>query len=191
MKTASQLDRSAARVALAVVWSAVVRSPAAFELPRFAWNDDMEPADVSAAVEHLAHLPKPLRLGASSQDDVVRLETAPSERQPRRSHYAHWLAELAHEGGSDRALLLSGGRALRVNLETLERLDADYRLDVPASGGGGPLDDPWTQQLGLPPLWMQGMSIVFLLGCQDGSSMRALMRPRGMWIEEQIEDLTE
>lgn len=191
MTAPSPLDLGAARVAAALLWSAVVRSPAAYDPPRFVWNDDMQPVDADAAAEHLARLPKPLLIRAAPHEGVVRLETGPSERAARRSHYSHWLSEITRDGGDDRVLLLSGGRALRVGLEILERLDDDYRLDVPTGGSGGPLDDPWTLQLGLPPSWLEGVSMVFLLGYHDGGSMGAPIRRRGQWSEEQIEDLTK
>jgi hypothetical protein len=184
-------DQEAARLALAIVWSAVIESPHAFDPPRFVWDEAMEPAGAIAASEHLASLPKPVTVSASRNDsDVVRLEVVCREHDAVHPARVKWLAEWMRELNGRRALVLSGGRALRVGVGTLERLGADYRLSVPSSGGGGTPGDPWTQGLELPSSWLIDVDAVFLLGSHSGMDSCMPMRRGGQWDEALLEDLS-
>jgi hypothetical protein len=186
----TSLDRSTARLALAVIWSAVVESPHAFDLPRFVWDDATEPSGVSAASEYLARLPKPVNLSASKDGAaLVRLHLLPIERRGAHPWRVEWLAQWMRDLGGRRALVLSGGRALRVDIKTTQRLSSDYCLDVPGAGGGGSLGDPWTQGLNLPTSWLRGVSAVFLLGYHSGPESVIPMRRGGEWDEGLLEDL--
>jgi hypothetical protein len=188
----SRLEWSAARIALAIVWSAMIEGPSAFDPPQFVWDEGAEPASAGKAAEHLASLPKPVRIEASARGaDAVQLTITAAERASIDARRPHWLTESMRVFGAEHALVLSGGRALRVGLASIERSDSDYSLEVPACGGGGPMDDPWTQNLRLPPTWLRGVSAVFLLGRQAGTSSRMPLRRGEQFDEDLLEELPD
>jgi hypothetical protein len=164
-----------ARVALAMSWCAVIKTHTVFGTPRFAWRELASPVDARVAAEYLASLAAPLEVTAHSDDDeLVRLEIVPraSSSTARRDEERSWYARLLPDDESV-ALLLAGGRGLRVSRRMLVRFERDYVLRSPAAIAGGPPDDAWTDSLALPPSWLSGVSYVFLLGraSPGGSSL--------------------
>lgn len=59
-----------------------------------------------------------------------------------------------------RALVLTGGRALRAARGAFDRFCADYVLETRGVAAGGLLDGPWATNLALPGPWLDGVSFV-------------------------------
>jgi hypothetical protein len=130
------------------------------------------PVESSTAAEYLAAQAAPMRLTADRWDgNALHIGVTPPaavtelvddavsiDDQPRS-----WLGDLlpSHESV---ALVVAGGRGLRVKRATLLRYEAAYRVDPAAAIAGSPADDPWTEGLALPATWLVGVSYVFLLG---------------------------
>lgn len=184
-------ERSAARVALAILWSGLTEENAAFERPQFRWADECRPQSIARAVAFLAALPKPLRLTGITKrhvPGVVVIEATPV--QSAGGGLGGYLADAVRRGGGATALVLSGGRGLRVGVAALEQLRDDYELGVPSAAGGGKLDDPSTRELGLPAAWIDGVAFVCLLGRQMGGRSTAPLHRADGWMADALEDLS-
>jgi hypothetical protein len=143
-----------------------------FQAPLFVWSGLHSSVESSTAAEYLAAQPGAVRLIADRWNgDALHIGIAALVRstqpvdgdvsiddQPRS-----WLADLLPSQQSI-ALVVGGGRGLRVNRDMLRRYEADYRVEPAAAISGSPTDDPWTDNLALPATWLDGVSYVFLLG---------------------------
>jgi hypothetical protein len=89
------------------------------------------------------------------------------------------------------ALLLAGGRGLRVNGAMLDRHEVGYEVAAPTSAVGGPPDDPWNVHLQVPPTWLAGVDFVFLLGTGRKNSWSQPVRLSTGFDPALLEDLVD
>ena len=168
----------AARVALAGVWCAFVQSPEVFQAPRFAVHSAEHVGDANATAEYLASLVTPVYLTPVEWDgetlhleiDATAVDNASEGDRVPDFHQS--------EMSSNRsvALVVGGGRALRVDRRTIDWYRENYRINAAGATAGGPPDDPWTTSLQLPPAWLDGVAFVYLLGSSTPGQFRSPVR---------------
>ena len=183
------LGFGAARVALASLWCASVPSPEVFATPRYRVLESLEALTAAAAARLLqtqADAANVLRLSPSGWDgDALSISTASIDENDRGSAGFGGLVE----GAANRALLVGGGRGLRVSGAMLRQFDKQYRIDAPSSAGGSPPNDPWTDNLKLPLAWLDGVDFVLLLGRQEGNTSTSPVRMGNGFDPSLVDDL--
>ena len=181
----------AARVALAAVWCASVRAHEVFQAPRFAVRSAEHVGDANSTAEYLASLVTPvdltpvewdgetlhLEIEPTAVDNASEGDTVPDFRQ----------SEMASDHSV--ALVVGGGRALRVDRRTLDWYRENYRINAPGATAGGPPDDAWTTSLQLPPTWLDGVAFVYLLGSSTPGQFLSPVRMSSGFDPELIDDV--
>jgi len=170
------LGFGAARVALAALWCAAVPSPEVFATPRYRFLESLEVLTAVASARLLqaqVGAANVLRLTPTGWDgDALSITVTSVDENEGRSPGFGGLVE----GPASRALLVAGGRGLRVSGAMLHQFDKKYRIAAPTSAGGSPPNDPWTDNLQLPPVWLDGVEFVLLLGRQEGNTSTSPVR---------------
>lgn len=183
------LGSGAARVALAALWCVSVPSPEVFATPHYRLLESLEVLTAAAAarlLQTLAGTANVLRLSPAGWDgDALSITpTSVDENEGRSAGFGGLV-----EGAASRALLVAGGRGLRVSGAMLRQFDKQYRIAAPSSAGGSPPNDPWTDNLQLPPAWVDGVDFVLLLGKQEGNTSTAPVRMGSGFDAALVDDL--
>lgn len=176
----------AARVALRALWTAAVQPPTAFGPTRIQFESDEGEVDEIQAAERLATAAGPVALRGEAAGStrlrllVTQLESRPHSVQ-RGGPAAPGGLEFLRPLNGLSSLVLAAGQAYKVSAPTAEHLVANFLFSPSVSGGGGPPEDPWTRQLNLPPHWLDGCGVVWMLGRQESSGISMPMRPGDAW----------
>lgn len=174
-----------ARVALRALWTVSVPSPDVFGETRIRLDGGADACDELRAAERVAALAGRVVLRAEDvSGDVLHVTVTQPESDPHAER-----GDLASAGGLEflrpegamNVLVLAAGHAYKVSPTAAEHLVRTYRLTPSASGGGGPPDDLWARQLELPPHWLSGCGLVWMLGRHDSGGMRLPVRQGHGW----------
>ena len=193
-------EESAARLALAFAWIAAADMQAIFAVPQFRWAGASEPQSAATAARYLAARGKPLWLAAVRHDAetvaLVEHEVRNGALDPARNDPGLGRGSRARLSGLIRAgqagthaLILAGGRVLRVGYDALTRLESEYWLEPVGPAAAGAPSDDWTQSLGLPPAWLESVGCVILLGRMHENGATMPLRAGEHWSAESFEDL--
>jgi hypothetical protein len=184
----TEVNLGAARIALASLWCAALAGHEVFSLPRYCIVESPHVLTAAAAAQVLrsrVNDPKPLRISPAEWDgealSVITASVEPDDSPA--AGFGGWVDP------TSRALLLGGGRGLRVSGAMLRQFDARYRVAAPASASGSPPNDPWTHNLQLPPTWLEGVEFVILLGRQEGNTSSHPVRAASGFDPALVDDL--
>ena len=177
-------------MALRLVWTATMREPsAAFSDSQVEWGEELPPSVLTeheAAVRLAALKPPHLLGGKENGKDQLRLVVNAPRNAGLQGGQAPRALDFLTGMGARPILILAAGRAYRLSPDAIHLLVQDYRFAVPLGGGGGPPEDPWTEQVRLPARWLEGCGFVWLAGRQEGNSMSAPMRVGDDWNEDDL-----
>jgi len=176
----------AARVALRALWTVSMPSSGVFGDSRIRLDGEADACDEVLAAERVAALAGRVVLRADDAGgDVLHVIVTQLEADPHRSERADPRPpsglEFLRWKSAMNVLVLAAGHAYKLSPTTAEHLVRTYRLMPSPSGGGGPPDDPWASQLKLPPHWLSGCGLVWMLGRHDSRGIKLPMRQGDEW----------